>query len=309
MRSPLHSYIGGKSRLARKIIAKMPPHDIYVEPFCGSAAVFFRKPKAGNEVLNDLNGDVINFFAQLRDNLAAFQRRARYRMHSRMLFNKYRAEPFAGLSDLERAYRYWYLIRTNYGGRMVSSRKSKGDLARRGWLAKKRPLPGEAGYYNPSFGYTRKLPYMRKLPFNPKEAEAWWERLQDVTLECDAWHAIIPRYDSEAAFFYLDPPYYDCEGYYGMQLFDCGQYALMAEMLRGIKGKFLLSLNDRPEMREIFAGFHMESISVYYSINDRLCAKGRRSRFAELLISNYELPDACGQAPLPGRKTETEAPQ
>src|SRR3979409_1418103 len=56
------SYIGGKNRLATKIISLLPEHTTYVEPFAGGAQVFFHKPPSPVEVLNDLDGEIVNFF-------------------------------------------------------------------------------------------------------------------------------------------------------------------------------------------------------------------------------------------------------
>lgn len=83
--------------------------------------------------------------------------------------------------------------------------------------------------------------------------------------------------------FYLDPPYYGCEGDYGQGLFDRGQFELMADVLRGIKGRFVLSLNDRPEVRAIFAGFKFEEVNVRYTLG----GVGDKSQMAgEVIISN-----------------------
>lgn len=279
MQSPLSSYLGGKRRLAARIIARMAFHDVYCEPFCGSAAVFFRKPPSKHEILNDANGDVINFFRQVRDNLPAFLQRARYRLYSRGLFERYKAEGMEGLSDMERAFRYWYMLKCSFGGRMYNAKSRK----------KKREGPAKRQAYTPSFGYCRVKFKRPKLPC--ADAASWWERLQNVTLEEGSWQAVLARYDSSQAFFYLDPPYYGYESWYGDGFFGRAEYAEMAEMLRGIRGKFLLSMNDSPEVAKIFRGFHMEKIAVDYTLNVR----SQHRKNGELLISNYETvpPVAC----------------
>ena len=76
------NYYGGKVRMAPKIIPYMPPHTVYVEPFCGAAAVLFRKgrPPIANtrycEVINDLESTVVRIFRALRDHGSEFKRRA-----------------------------------------------------------------------------------------------------------------------------------------------------------------------------------------------------------------------------------------
>src|SRR4051794_15717834 len=60
-------YFGGKARIAPWIVSLMPPHRVYVEPFAGSAAVLFAKARATHEILNDVDGEVVNFFRVLRE--------------------------------------------------------------------------------------------------------------------------------------------------------------------------------------------------------------------------------------------------
>ena len=103
-----------------------------------------------------------------------------------------------------------------------------------------------------------------------------------MTIERLPWSDFITRYDRPGTLFYLDPPYFGCEGDYGKALFDRGQFELMAEQLAGIRGRFILSLNDHPEVRRIFAGFRFEDEDVVYTIGGMDKAK----RVSEVVISN-----------------------
>lgn len=82
--------------------------------------------------------------------------------------------------------------------------------------------------------------------------------------------------------FYLDPPYWGCEDDYGKHLFARTDFARMADQLGALKGRFLLSLNDVPEVREVFATFRIREVSTVYTIQ----ASGAAPR-GELLISNF----------------------
>ena len=105
-------------------------------------------------------------------------------------------------------------------------------------------------------------------------------RLQGVHVECLDWAVFIARYDRPTTLFYVDPPYWGYEDDYGKGLFAREDFARLAEVLRGIRGRFLLSLNDRPEVRKLFAGFERERVRVRYTMGmDQQIA-------AELLISN-----------------------
>ena len=105
-------------------------------------------------------------------------------------------------------------------------------------------------------------------------------RLARVTIENLPWHEFLKRYDRSKTFFYLDPPYYKAPFY--LHNLELNDYREMAEILAGIKGKFILSINDRPEMREAFQGFKIKPVSLKYSVKKEELTEGK-----ELLVSNY----------------------
>ena len=92
------------------------------------------------------------------------------------------------------------------------------------------------------------------------------ERLAGVVIEQLDWLAFIDRYDRPGTLFYLDPPYWGSEGDYGKELFGREQFEMMAERLGGLQGRFVLSLNDVPEMRGTFARFAMEEVDLLYGV-------------------------------------------
>ncbi|MNT46208.1 hypothetical protein D3C72_1828370 [compost metagenome] len=106
---------------------------------------------------------------------------------------------------------------------------------------------------------------------------------------------MISRYDRPGSLFYLDPPYWGGEGDYGAGLFVRGDFQRMADKLRAIEGRFMLSINDRPEIREMFAWADIEPVQTVYSV-----AGGEHSApAAELLIGKgVELAPAAAQASL-----------
>lgn len=106
-----------------------------------------------------------------------------------------------------------------------------------------------------------------------------------MTVTCLDFADFITRIDHARALFYLDPPYFGCEGDYGAGLFDRARFTDMAAQLATIEGRFILSLNDKPEVREIFAAFEMVAVSTCYTI-----ASAGASEQGELLISNWRLP-------------------
>jgi DNA adenine methylase len=111
-------------------------------------------------------------------------------------------------------------------------------------------------------------------------------RLDGVVLENLDWSELVRRYDSSGSLFYLDPPYWGGEDDYGKDLFQRPDYARMAAQLADIEGAFVLSINDRPETRALFASFEIEAVSLKYSVS-----RGDATDAAELLISNRKPDD------------------
>ena len=178
----------------------------------------------------------------------------RHQVTSRAGFDKLlRLDP-ASLTDLQRSARFLYLQRLAFGGK----------------------VRGQNFGVNPAgaarFDMTKLAPMI----------DAVHERLAGVVIERLDWSIFINRYDRPATLFYLDPPYYGCEGDYGTDLFDRSQFEAMAVLLAGIEGRFLLSLNDHPEVRRIFAGFTIEDEAVRYTLG----GMGKSREFGELIISN-----------------------
>lgn len=112
-----------------------------------------------------------------------------------------------------------------------------------------------------------------------------WLRLANVQIENLSWKELITRYDKPGNFFYLDPPYYGCPDY--MHNFEPEDFEDLAKHLANIGGKFMLSINDRPEVREIFKEFCYKEVSLLYTVGQEKPVKAN-----ELIYANYELKEA-----------------
>ena len=110
------------------------------------------------------------------------------------------------------------------------------------------------------------------------------DRLDRVFIEHLPWDNCIERYDSANTLVYCDPPYFGTTGY-GM-VFDMSQYVRMAEIARRMKGKMIISVNDIPEMRDVFADFHIEQLAIKYSRGRGVEGMARKESY-ELLIRNF----------------------
>lgn len=93
---------------------------------------------------------------------------------------------------------------------------------------------------------------------------------------------------AERTLLYLDPPYFGSEGYYGAGLFERGDFARLAEQLAAVRGAFILSINDAPEIRETFAAFALEAVDLTYTLAGAEAAMAAR----ELIVTPYGLPSA-----------------
>jgi DNA adenine methylase len=253
MNSPL-PYVGGKSKLSQTIIAMMPTHEAYCEVFAGAAWVFFRKEPSKYETINDLDSDLVAFYRVLQHHLEEFLRQFKWLLSSREWFEDWKRQQEAGgLTDIQRAARYYYLQRHAFSGR-VSGR-----------------IFGISAVHRPRINLLRIEEELSEVHL----------RLVRVVIEHLPWQDFVARYDRLETFFYMDPPYYKAPYYkHNMELAD---YKEMASLIADLKGKFILSINDHSEMREVFNGFHLTPVSVQYSAP----GIGPNVQGKELLITNY----------------------
>jgi DNA adenine methylase len=255
MTGPL-SYIGGKRRIAKQLISLIPPHTTYVEPFAGGAQVFFHKPRSKVEVLNDLDEEIINFLRVCQRHPAELTRILRWQPASRRLFEWHARQSPDVLTDVERAAQFFYSQKNTWGGKRVQR----------------------------NFHFSVAKPPSYSPHRLPKHLAEVAERLDGVQLESASYEKIFRRYDRQATFFYCDPPYVDAHLY--QHNFSDAEFERLADLLRGLKGRFLLSLNDCPKARTWFAEFHRSAISFPYT------TPRHPRRFDELLFANYPLPPA-----------------
>jgi DNA adenine methylase len=258
MHGPL-SYIGGKNRLAATIVTLIPPHLTYVEPFAGGAQVFFRKTPSKVEILNDLNNDVTTFFRVCQLHHPELIRYLTFTVPSRTWFDILSRTDPSTLTDIQRAARFLYLQKNAFASR----------VARRNFAVN----VVQPKHYRPD-----------RLAAIIEEAAV---RLRNAQIECAPYEQILTRCDRPQTFFYLDPPYFGRDLY--AYNFTEEQFDELALRLRSLKAKFLLSLNDVPEIRRIFRGFTLRRVTLAYSAQKKV-----GNRYSELLIANYSFPKVVG---------------
>ena len=251
---PLVPWIGGKRRLAKDILPVFPEHTCYVEAFAGAAALFFMKPPAKVEVLNDVNGDMVNLYRVVQHHMEEFLRHFKWALTSREIYGWAKATPPATLTDIQRAARFFYLQKNGFGGKVEGQ----------------------------TFGTATTSKSRLNLLRLEEDLSAAHLRLHQVTIERLDWQQCFERYDRPHTLFYLDPPYWGTEGY-GVG-FGLDQYDQMADRLRTMKGKAVISVNDIPEMREAFKGLTIKRLTTKYTGGGTATS---RKTSGELLITNF----------------------
>lgn len=254
MAKPVLPWPGGKRRLADKLLPLFPDHTSYVEPFAGGAALLFMRPEpAKNEVLNDINGELINLYRVIQHHLDEFMRQFRWALSSRQVFEWAKMQRPETLTDIQRAARTFYLHKLAFGAKVDGQ----------------------------NFGVSRLAPLKLNLLRLEEDLSAAHLRLARVTMENLSWQECLRIYDTPETLFFMDPPYWKTEGY-GVP-FGLEQYALLADALRSMAGRAILTINDHPDMRAAFKGFRIQKAAIRYTIGSGAPAKAT----GELIVLNF----------------------
>ena len=177
MMNPPISRMGGKSRLRKKIIERMPEHTCYVELFFGAGWVYFGKAPSKVEVINDIDKELVNMFKMIKHHAPEIERMLEYDFSGRDLFEEYKHCTIEYLTEIQRAVRFLYLISQSFA--------SKGSTY--GYGTNKEPAPHI--FYNGVLNSIK-------------------ERLRNTYVENKSFDDIIKRYDRAYSFFFCDPPYF-----------------------------------------------------------------------------------------------------
>jgi len=245
-------WIGGKRLLRNTIIGMFPEEfDRYIEVFGGAGWVLFAKDKhADLEVYNDAEGELVNLFRCIKYHSGEVQKELDSVLNAREFFEDFKQQlNTRGLTDIQRAARYFMLIKTSYG-------------------ADKR-----------TFGCIKKnlmnsIEYLTDIK----------QRLNTVVIENKDFENLIKVYDRPKALFYLDPPYHGTEKYYNTG-FNNEDHERLKECLKSIKGKFILSYNDDKYIRELYKEFKITEVDRRNSLLERYADKDKKYR--ELIITNF----------------------
>lgn len=232
--------LGGKHRLARRIIEMMPEHKIYIEPFGNTASILLQKPPAKKEIYNDIDKGVSNFFKILRDNPSGLYNKCISLPYSEIQYNEFlTAAPPE--DPLESAVRFFYLSRGSFLG-------ARG----RYFLVNSSGRSYSKQYY--------------------RECERFFavsKRFQGVEIISKDFRKVINRYGNNSDVLFLcDPPFYDGTEYYD-NTFTYKDHKELAHRLSEIKGKAMICHSQNEKIHNLYEGlgFSFEVIRTKY------CAK------------------------------------
>lgn len=244
------SWIGGKNLLKKEIIARFPEesYDFYVEVFGGAAWVLFHKERhAETEIYNDLNGELVNLFRCVKYHCSELQRELHHVLNSREMFNGFINENPSYLTDIQRAARFFTLIKTSYGSKCGTFGCAKKDVS-------------------------VMTDYLSAIE----------ERLKSVVIEHKDFEDIINSFSKKKTLFYLDPPYYGTEKYYSAA-FSQDDHIRLKSSLENINCKFILTYNNCDYIKFLYDSFRIVEVERY---NNLTTTRGGRY-YKELIIMNY----------------------
>lgn len=259
LKTPI-TYYGGKQNMLNHILPLIPDHNLYCEPFCGGAAVFFSKNPSQVEVINDTNSELINFYEVVQQDFVSLEKEIRISLHSRRLHKDAQVvyESPHLFSRIKRAWAVWVLS--------VMSFSSK--------------LDG-------SFGYDRSRNTLTKKVANKRDSfsEDFAIRLTNVQIECTDALRVIRSRDSVGSFFYCDPPYVGtaCGHYDGYTQED---FDMLMTTLSKIEGKFLMSSYPNVSLNRFVKehGWHQKFFESTVSVATK---NKHGKKKVEVLTANY----------------------
>lgn len=240
-------WVGGKSKLARTIVSRLPTHTSYVEVFGGALSVLYAKPPSKIEVVNDINAELINLHTHIKSRPESLANYLRDMLVSRDLFNLIASGQYRPRNDIDRAAAYYYRLALSFG----------------------------------SMGGSFAMPKSRKPKEIWRDFHKWSARLRHVTIEHMSFERLIKEYDRPETLFYCDPPYVGTESYYEIEGgFGLAEHTRLRDLLMGAKGRFVLSYNDCELVRELYRGCEFVAVKVDYT----LAGAQKRREAAEVLV-------------------------
>lgn len=263
MKTPI-TYYGGKQQLLKNILPLIPEHRVYVEPFVGGGAVFFGKEPSTVEILNDKDGEIINFYQTIKKQFPALQKEIRAVLHSREIYKRAMVtyeHPYM-FNNVQRACAFWVLTNMGFAG-MVGSWGFGNDDSKEAAISKKKEL------------------FLKEYA----------DRLEKVQLESTDALKVLKRCDGKDTFAYCDPPYIGSDmGHYAS--YTEKDYKELLDVLARYKGKFLLSSYPSAILKEYIKKYGWKVIRIEKTV---AVTKNTDKVKTEMLVFNYQPFEGAGE--------------
>ncbi len=257
---PVVGWAGGKQKLLKHLLPLIPAHTLYCEVFGGSIALFLAKPLSYVEIVNDIDGDLIKFYRNVKSHREAILDELDLVLNSRREFEDYCAQP--GLTEIQRAARWFIRNKLSFAGH-----------GRHFAIARSHPLGSR----------------MKRL----LAIQSLNRRLDHTTIEERSWEKIFEAYDSPESFFFVDPPYPEAGGaIYGG--WDEVTVERFCTALKKLKGKWLFTFKDCAQVRELMAGYSFKTINRARGIANNHGAK-KAARYYEVIITSDRLDSGAAK--------------
>lgn len=227
-------WIGGKKLLRKHILEQFPDEKMgrYIEVFGGAGWILFSQDKhASLEVFNDVNGELINLYRVVKYHPEELQKELGWLLMSREQFFDEFNRNIRGMTDIQRAARFFCMIKESFGASLDSFAVSSKNIQ-------------------------KAVDYLKEVS----------KRLNRVVIENQDFERLIKVYDRPDALFYLDPPYYDAEKYYPDR-FNPEDHERLKKCLENIKGKFILSYNDCSPIRELYNNYVIVAVERSHNLS------------------------------------------
>ncbi len=262
----LFGYMGGKIRLSSQIVKFIPEHKVYVEPFFGSGQVMFKKGYKNvknndnyREVINDFDKNLINLYIQIKENPNELIDELESFWYSEFQhkISKTNSEYFTNQNNIQKQQMYLFNILSGFGGSL------------------------DQGFQYSKNGSNHSITFLNKI----QEIKQYHERLKGVYIFNKNYKELIKKFDSKDTFFYFDPPYKNTQKYKVNDI----DYVEFQNVLKTIKGKWMVSHYYDDYIKEYFNGYKIEHINHVRSISKQKDGKRPNKKVNEIIIMNYDI--------------------
>jgi DNA adenine methylase len=238
---------GGKARMIHRILPLITPHRVYVEPFAGGIAVLRAKQPSDLEVINDLNGELVALYRNIRFHLPALLDQFEFVLNSRQEFLD--AKAHSGLTEIQRAARFLIRNKISFSGCGNNFAAKSANISKANAMEAIRELSA---------------------------------RLDKVVVENLPYQECLLRYDAKDAYHFIDPPYLDAQpgAYRGWTR---EEITGLRQLLPKLKGNWMVTIDDSKFNRDTFKPFRLRGYKVRNGCVN--AAKYGAQKFGELIIT------------------------